>query len=407
LGKITFDIISSQKRKCKSAGTNSREVVQENEFASPGYHKSNIASWRGIMQEYRAQEFFEKYSVRTDLALEAHEVVVEREGPLELPGVNVSRVEKEQAVISRVVVENEVGARMIGKAPGRYSTIESRALREHNREVHEDLARYLAEELDWFIQDTQLGPEDPILVVGLGNWNATPDALGPRVVQNIMVTRHLLGMTPPELRHGLRPIAAISPGVLGLTGIETGEIIMGVTDRIGAKAVICIDALASRSVERLCSTIQISDTGIHPGAGVGNRRLAINQETLGIPVIAIGVPTVVHATTIVADAMDLLAGQRPASHVQESPPQRTTFRVDPRSFMGPQAEPQPAGQPQMSGEEKHRLFQEVLAPYMGSMIVTPKEIDVLIEEVTDVVAGALNIVFHEGVDYDEVFQYLT
>lgn len=182
---------------------------------------------------------------------------------------------------------------------------------------------------------------------------------------------------------------------------------MGVTDRIGAKAVICIDALASRSVERLCSTIQISDTGIHPGAGVGNRRLAINQETLGIPVIAIGVPTVVHATTIVADAMDLLAGQRPASHVQESPPQRTTFRVDPRSFMGPQAEPQPAGQPQMSGEEKHRLFQEVLAPYMGSMIVTPKEIDVLIEEVTDVVAGALNIVFHEGVDYDEVFQYLT
>lgn len=360
------------------------------------------------MQEYREQEFFEKYSVRTDLALEAHEVVVEREGPPELPGVKVSTVEKGQAVISRVQVEDEVGARMIGKAPGRYSTIESKALREHNREVHEELSRYLADELDWFIQDTQLGPEDPILVVGLGNWNATPDALGPRVVQNIMVTRHLLGMTPPELRHGLRPIAAIAPGVLGLTGIETGEIIMGVTEKIGAKAVICIDALASRSVERLCSTIQISDTGIHPGAGVGNRRLAINKETLGIPVIAIGVPTVVHATTIVADAMDLLAGQRPTSDIQNQPPQRTTFQVDPRALMGgSQTAPSPGGLAQLTGEEKHRLLHQVLAPYMGSMIVTPKEIDVLIDEVTDVVAGALNIVFHEGVNYDEVFQYLT
>jgi len=145
-------------------------------------------------------------------------------------------------------------------------------------------------------------------VVGLGNWNATPDSLGPKVLENLMVTRHLLEMSPPELRKGLRPVAALAPGVLGLTGIETGEIIMGVVDRMGAKAVICIDALASRSVDRLCSTIQISDTGIHPGAGVGNRRLAINKETLGIPVIAIGVPTVVHAVTIISDAMNLLEG---------------------------------------------------------------------------------------------------
>lgn len=359
------------------------------------------------MQEYREQEFFEKYSVRTDLALEAHEVVVQQEGQRELPGVKVSTSKKEHAVVNRVIVENEMGARMIGKAPGRYSTIESKALREHNREIHEELARYLAEELDWFVQDTQLGPEDPILVVGLGNWNATPDALGPRVVQNIMVTRHLLGMTPPELRHGLRPIAAISPGVLGLTGIETGEIIMGVTDRIGAKAIVCIDALASRSVERLCSTIQISDTGIHPGAGIGNRRLAITQETLGIPVIAIGVPTVVHAATIVADAMDLLAGQPPSGEEQDKPVQPTTFRVDPRSFMGPQAAPPAPAAPQPSREQKQQLIQEVLAPYMGSMIVTPKEIDVLIDEVTDVIAGAINILFHEGVNYDKVFQYLT
>lgn len=364
------------------------------------------------MQGYSEKEFFDKYSVRTDLALEAHQVVVEREGPPELPGVKVETVEKGQAVINRVTVENEMGARMIGKAPGYYSTIESRELRTHNREVHEELARYLAEELEWFIQQKKLGDEDPILVVGLGNWNATPDALGPRVVQNLMVTRHLLEMSPPELRHGLRPIAAISPGVLGLTGIETGEIIMGVTERIGAKAVICIDALASRSVERLCSTIQISDTGINPGAGVGNKRLAINEETLGIPVISIGVPTVVHAATIVSDAMDLLAGQKPESDVQERVPQRTTFQVDPRTIMGQQPAHQPQqpsmpDQPSLSGPQKRQLIQQVLEPYMGSMIVTPKEIDVLIDEVADIVAGALNIAFHEGVNYDQVFQYLT
>src|SRR5690554_1388519 len=136
------------------------------------------------MQRYGEQEFFEKYSVQTDLALEAHQVVVEREGPPELPGVKVDTQQKGQAVISRVTVENEVGARMIGKAPGHYSTIESKALRQHNREVHEELARYLAEELEWFIEQKKIGAEDPVLIVGLGNWNATPDALGPRVIQN-------------------------------------------------------------------------------------------------------------------------------------------------------------------------------------------------------------------------------
>src|SRR5690554_5570540 len=123
--------------------------------------------WRDFMQGYSDKEFFDKYSVRTDLALEAHQVVVEREGPPELPGVRVETLEKGQAVISRVIVENEMGARMIGKAPGHYSTIESRELRTHNREVHEELARYLAEELEWFIQQKKLGDEDAVLVVGL------------------------------------------------------------------------------------------------------------------------------------------------------------------------------------------------------------------------------------------------
>lgn len=349
--------------------------------------------------------FFEKYNVRTDLALESHEVVVEREGPPELPGVKVDSREEEGILITRITVENDLGAQLMGKAPGNYSTIESRALREHNRDLQEKLAEHLAKELEWFFKEAQLGDEDGVLVVGLGNWNATPDALGPRVVENLMVTRHLLEMSPPELRQGLRPIAAIAPGVLGITGIETGEIILGVVNRIGAKAVVCVDALASRSVERLCTTIQIADTGIHPGAGVGNRRQAINQETLGIPVIAIGVPTVVHAVTIVSDALDLIEKGSISGTEGEGPPKKVQFEVDPHLLLG-KKQPQPTNNIN-SAVDKKLLMSKVLDPYMGSMIVTPKEIDILIEEVTDVIAGALNISFHEGVDYNEVFKYLS
>lgn len=356
-----------------------------------------------MFQAYHTDSLFEKYNVRTDLALESHQVVIEQEGPPELPGVRVKTEEVEGAVVTRITVENDLGAQLMGKAPGNYSTIESRALREHNRDLQENLAELLAKELEWFFEEAELGPEDGVLVVGLGNWNATPDALGPRVIENLMVTRHLLEMSPPELRHGLRPISAISPGVLGLTGIETGEIILGVVDRIGAKAVICIDALASRSVERLCTTIQISDTGINPGAGVGNRRLAINEESLGIPVIAIGVPTVVHAVTIVSDAMDLLEkGSLNGSEIEQGP-QRVQFSVDPDILLGKKQQPPTSP----TAVDKRRLIGQVLEPYMGSMIVTPKEIDILIEEVTDVIAGALNISFHEGVDYNEVFKYLS
>lgn len=356
------------------------------------------------MQFYERDAFFEKYHVRTDLALESHQVVLEREDPAELPGVQVSKAESKDALITRITIESDLGAQMMGKAPGNYSTIETAALRTHNRDAQENVAQLLAKELEWFFKEAALGAEDGVLIVGLGNWNATPDALGPRVVENLMVTRHLLEMSPPELREGLRPVAALAPGVLGLTGIETGEIIMGVVERIGTGAVLCIDALASRSVQRLCSTIQISDTGIHPGSGVGNRRLVINKESLGIPVIAIGVPTVVHAVTIVSDALELLEKGGLADPEGERIPQKTQFAVDPQFLLGKQGrETEPAG----NSAGRLRLISQILEPYMGTMIVTPKEIDVLIDEVGDVVAGALNTCFHEGVSYDEVFKYLA
>ncbi|HPT82584.1 MAG TPA: GPR endopeptidase [Limnochordia bacterium] len=358
------------------------------------------------MEKFNSEDLlFTKYHIRTDLALESHQAVIEQEGPPELPGVTVHTEEEEGITLTRIAVENDLGARLMGKAPGNYSTIQADGLREHNRDVHEKTAQLLAKEIEWFFEQSEVSAEDTVLVVGLGNWNATPDSLGPKVLENLMVTRHLLEMSPPELRRGLRPVAALAPGVLGLTGIETGEIILGVVERIGAKVVICIDALASRSVDRLCSTIQLSDTGIHPGAGVGNRRLAINRETLGIPVIAIGVPTVVHAVTIITDALNLMEGGQARDQAQGQPG-RTQFKIDPQALLGkePPSAPPAGQQPPL---DRRQLLGQVLDPYFGSMIVTPKEIDLLIDEVADVVTGALNIAFHEGVSYDEVFKYLS
>ena len=209
---------------------------------------------------------------------------------------------------------------MMGKEPGRYSTIEAPALRQHNREIPEELGGLVAKEVKWFIEQSQLGPEAVILVVGLGNWNATPDALGPKVVGELMVTRHLIQLSPPELREGLRPVAAIAPGVLGLTGIETGEIIRGIVGQVQADAVICIDALASRSVSRLGSTIQISDT-VNPDP-VWEQENGDQSGEPGHPGLVLE-SHVVHTSTIVSDAMDVIGVILNQKQMAEELPQKT------------------------------------------------------------------------------------
>ena len=171
-------------------------------------------------------------------------------------------------------------------------------------------------------------------------------------------------------------MAAIAPGVLGTTGIETGEIVMGVIQRTKPKFIVVIDALASRSTQRLGSTIQLADTGIHPGSGIGNKRIGITPQTLGLPVIAIGVPTVVEATTIVHDAMVEINRLAPAL-------------INPKAI------------------DQQELIKRVLSPYINSLIVTPKEIDVMIDDLARVVSGALNIAIHPGVSPEEVFRYLN
>jgi len=328
-------------------------------------------------------------NVRTDLALEAqelfkqqamNEVLRERGEP---PGVEVENAGDEEVRISRVRVTSPTGEASIGKPMGNYITLEIPRLRDNDQALYEKTCQALAKELTGIVN---LGEKSTTLVVGLGNWNITPDALGPKVVSSMMVTRHLLEYVPEQVDEGVRPVCAIAPGVLGITGIETGEIVKGVVDRVRPNAIIAIDALASRKMERVSTTIQIADTGIAPGSGVGNKRMELSKATLGIPVIAIGVPTVVDAATMANDTIDL---------VMDSLIKEASQGTDFYNMLN-----------NIDRNEKYELIQEVLKPYIGTLIVTPKEIDEIIDKVSKVIANGLNIALHKGITLKDVNRYV-
>ncbi|MDK2929926.1 MAG: spore protease [Bacillota bacterium] len=321
---------------------------------------------------------WDSFGVRTDLAVEAREFVARRTGA-EIPGVLSETERTRYATITRVKVVTEEAERALGKVRGNYVTIESPHLRSRSKEIQEDLAQTFARE---FLRLAPLAPNATVLVAGLGNWQATPDALGPRTVEYLTVTRHLHGLVPPELRGGMRPVCAIAPGVLGLTGIETGEIIRGVVSNVRPDLVVVVDALASMSTSRLGTTIQMGDTGIRPGSGVGNKRLGITRESLGVPVVAVGVPTVVAAETIALDAMEFVQSQGG----------------------GPRGGPAQGGP---GAAERRQFLRQALAPYFGALVVTPKEIDDLVEDLATVVAGGLNAALHPSMDWDRILAYLS
>ncbi|MCD7836680.1 MAG: GPR endopeptidase [Lachnospiraceae bacterium] len=242
--------------------------------------------------------------VRTDLALEAKESIADADD--KMSGVHMEEyyMEEEDIHVTKVVIESRNAARMMGKPMGRYVTMEAPALVEPDDDYHREISECLAEILLDIIPDS--GTEQSILVVGLGNREVTADALGPHVVDNLFITRHVVktyGKAAYNCSH-MNLVSSIEPGVMAKTGMETAEIVKGVVSETEPDTVIVIDALAARSTRRLNRTIQITDTGIQPGSGVGNHRNALTMESLGVPVIAIGVPTVVDAATIVSDAMD-------------------------------------------------------------------------------------------------------
>lgn len=242
------------------------------------------------------------FQVRTDLALEARESISETNEEIRGVSVEESYDEENEIRITRVVIETKNGAKAMGKPMGIYVTLEAPGMVEPEEDFHQEISAALAKQLKSIIPNAQ--KEQSILVVGLGNRDVTADALGPHVADNLFVTRHVVKEYGKAAynKSKMHMVSSIVPGVMAKTGMESAEIIRGVVEQTKPDVVIVVDALAARSTKRLNRTIQITNTGIHPGSGVGNHRNALTEESLSVPVIAIGVPTVVDAATIVSDA---------------------------------------------------------------------------------------------------------
>ncbi|MBE6051618.1 MAG: GPR endopeptidase [Clostridium sp.] len=322
-------------------------------------------------------------NVRTDLAVEARQMYKE-ENNSEIDGVSVEELMDEGTKITKVKILNDDGAKKMGKPVGTYITLDIPEFTAYDGGLMDDVSKALGKTLKSLIsmKDNMLA-----LVVGLGNWKVTPDALGPKVTEGIMVTRHLRDVMPDVIDDSVYPVAAIAPGVLGVTGVETGEIIKSLVEKIKPDVVVCIDALASRKIDRVNRTIQISDTGISPGAGVGNNRMRINEESLGVKVIAIGVPTVVDAATIANDTIDLVLDDL----INQAEEGKEFYNMLKK----------------VNKEEKSRLIREVLNPYVGDLVVTPKEVDLMIDSLSKIIANGINIGLQPNMTMEDINKFLN
>lgn len=322
-------------------------------------------------------------SIRTDLAVEMRELYKKDSGR-EVPGVEVEVEKDEEDIdITTVVVKDDEGARIMGKPIGTYITMDVPGIKHYDADLHDRISRAVAKQL---VKVVKLEKDQTALVVGLGNWNVTPDSLGPKVVSKLMVTRHLKKYMPEVLEDGINPVCAISPGVLGITGIETAEIIQGIVDKVKPDVVIVIDALASRKMDRVATTIQIGNTGINPGSGVGNRRMELTKNTMGVPVIAIGVPMVVDAATMANDTIDMMVDNL----IEQSRDNKAFYSM----------------LKSVDKEEKHRMIREILNPYIGNLMVTPKEVDALIEDISKTIANGINIALHKSIELKDINRYV-
>ncbi|MBW5444945.1 GPR endopeptidase [Cohnella sp. CFH 77786] len=322
------------------------------------------------------------YNVRTDLALEAQEMAAHG-GPI--PGVWSETENAGGVLVTRMQIQTDEGSQKIGKMKGHYVTLEVPELRDGDTDLQDRVATAFAREFEGFLSRIGVGPSSSVLIAGLGNWNVTPDALGPLVVENIMITRHYFELMPGDVSPGYRPVSAIAPGVMGTTGIESSDIVAGIAEKSKPDLIIAIDALAAKSLERVNTTIQIADTGIHPGSGIGNKRRGLTREILGVPVIAIGVPTVVYASTIVNNTLDMVFDHM-KKQTDNTQPLFGVFGT-------------------MQEQERLQLVREVLQPLGHDLLVTPKEIDKFMEDIANIIASGLNAALHEAVDTNNVAAY--
>ncbi len=300
-----------------------------------------------------------------DLALEARDLIRGATGQ-EIPGVLEEKQTFQFGTVTIIKITDIKAATIMGKPPGTYITVESPDLRFKSFEVQKCVGDIVAYHLKNLLR---ISEDATVLIIGLGNWQATPDALGPTVVKYSLITRHF-HQHMPQIAKDYRPVCAFAPGVLGITGIESAEIIQGIVSRVRPSAIIAIDSLAATNLSRLGTTIQIGDTGITPGSGVNNKRIEINFQTMGVPVIAIGVPTVVNASVIATMALEhysKIKNLTPLTHL-----------------------------------ELNALIQEIFKAFEGSLIVTPREIDDLILNAGRTINRGITLALHPRVPREEL-----
>lgn len=305
---------------------------------------------------------------RTDLAYEANESLAQK-----VEGIRLKTHDYKHGEVVELEITDEAAEKAVGKKQGKYITYETKSLKSLNRSSRIEVINILAQA----IKDVSDIKREKILVVGLGNRNITADALGPMTLDKIKVTRQFFKAYKKEFDEDFNEVSILEPGVLGTTGIETINTIIGVVEKIKPTLLIIIDALASRKMRRLCSVVQITDAGIEPGSGIGNTQGSLNKETLGgVKVVAIGIPTVVDTATIVNDTIELM---------EETLKDKTD---DVGQIMGILSD--------LEYNEKHMFIKEILSPMYGESIVTPSGVDELIENLSEMLAESINIAVHPG-----------
>ncbi len=312
------------------------------------------------------------FNLNVDLAVEARDLV-RGTANREIQGVE-EKVEKlEQIKVTTIDIKEPQAAQTMGRPVGTYITIESPPLKINDPYVKQEIVQAMAKSMPLLLPEG-LKPQDVVLLVGLGNWRATPDALGPKFIEYSPITRHYHQYAPDALVEGMRPTCGIAPGVLGITGLETFDVIKGVVDNIKPAVLIVVDSLAAQNVERIGTTIQMCNTGIQPGSGIGNSRQALNQEQLGIPVIAIGCPTIVNAAIITNQAIRQYCVDNGVSFVES---------------------------------RANDTIQTILSFFGGSLTVTPKEIDDIIENTSRILAMGVATSLFPGISQEQLELYAT
>ncbi|WP_326908532.1 GPR endopeptidase [Sedimentibacter sp. MB31-C6] len=304
---------------------------------------------------------------RTDLAYEANESLAQK-----VQGIKLETRNYEHGEVVELEIIDEDAEKAIGKKMGKYVTYETKSLKDLNKNSRNEVIEILAKS----IKDMVNIKHENVLVVGLGNRNITADALGPRTTDKIKVTRQYFKAYNKEFDDDFNEVSILEPGVLGTTGIETINTIVGVVEKIKPTVIIIIDALASRKMRRLCSVVQITDAGIEPGSGIGNMQGSLNKDTVGTKVIAIGIPTVVDTATIVNDTIEMM---------EETLKDKTD---DVGQIMGILSD--------LEYNEKHMFIKEILSPMYGESIVTPSGVDELIDNLSDLLSESINRAVHPG-----------